>query len=94
MYMYMYVFTCIINCVSNRRVVPKYNNYTLNTCVIHLQEFEVGAIYPAVVGEVRDYGLMVELAPGVNALLHKSQLSHKYVSACDPMMSLTQWLVP
>ena len=27
-------------------------------------------------GEVRDYGLIVQLAPGVDTLLHKSQLSH------------------
>ena len=40
----------------------------------------MGAIYSVVVREVRDYGLIVELAPGVDALLHKSQLSHKYVS--------------
>ena len=45
-----------------------------------LQEFEVGAIYPAVVKDVRDYGLIVELAPGVDILLHKSQMSHKFVS--------------
>ena len=47
---------------------------------VSVQEFEVGAIYSVVVREVRDYGLIVELAPGVDALLHKSQLSHKYVS--------------
>ena len=27
-------------------------------------------------GEVPDYGLIVQLAPGVDTLLHKSQLSH------------------
>ena len=53
----------------------------MNCVFIHayLQEFEVGAIYPAVVKEVRDYGLIVELAPGVTILLHKSQMSHKFV---------------
>lgn len=44
------------------------------------EEFEVGAIYPAVVKDVRNYGLIVELAPGVTILLHKSQMSHKYIS--------------
>ena len=39
----------------------------------------MGAIYPAVVKDVRVYGLIVELAPGVTLLLHKSQLSHKMV---------------
>ena len=43
------------------------------------KEFEVGAIYPAVVRDIRDYGLIVELAPGVDILLHKSQMSHKMV---------------
>jgi len=46
---------------------------------VPVQEFEVGAIYSVVVKEVRDYGLIVELAPGVDALLHKLQLSHEYV---------------
>ena len=40
----------------------------------------MGAIYPAVVKDIRDYGLIVELAPGVALLLHKSQISHKFVS--------------
>lgn len=40
-------------------------------------EFEFGAIYPVTVKEVREYGVMVELAPGVEALLHKSQISHR-----------------
>jgi polyribonucleotide nucleotidyltransferase len=44
------------------------------------EEFEVGAIYPAIVRDVRDYGLIVELAPGVQLLLHKSQISHKIIS--------------
>ena len=55
------------------------------------QEFEVGAIYPAVVKEVRDYGLIVELAPGVDLLLHKSQMSHKFVSKHEPAVSLTYY---
>ena len=49
------------------------------------QEFEVGAIYPAVVRDIRDYGLIVELVPGVEILLHKSQMSHKFVSGSRVM---------
>ena len=39
----------------------------------------MGAIYQAIVRDVRDYGLIVEMAPGVTILLHKSQISLKKV---------------
>ena len=44
----------------------------------------MGAIYSVVVKDVRDFGVIVELAPGVDALLHKSQLSPKFVSPSLP----------
>ena len=43
-------------------------------------EFEVGAVIDATVKEVRDIGLMVELAPGVVSLLHIKNLAHEFVS--------------
>ena len=41
--------------------------------------FETGSVLEATITEVRDYGFMVELAPGVTCLLHNSQISHTQV---------------
>ena len=43
--------------------------------------FEVGSVLEGTITEVRDYGFMVELAPGETALLHNSKLSHTFVSS-------------
>ena len=43
-------------------------------------EFEIGEVIDATVKEVRDIGLMVELAPGVVSLLHIKNLAHEFVS--------------
>ncbi|KAL5463352.1 hypothetical protein EMCRGX_G032244 [Ephydatia muelleri] len=43
-------------------------------------ELKFGSIIDATIKEVRDYGFIVELAPGIGALLHVSQISHKFVS--------------
>ena len=42
--------------------------------------FEPGQVIPATVKEVRDIGVMLELAPDVNALLHIRNLQHSFVS--------------
>ena len=42
-------------------------------------ELKFGAVIDATIKEVRDYGFIVELAPGVATLLHVSQISHKFV---------------
>ena len=43
-------------------------------------DIQVGSVIEVVVKEIRDYGFMVELAPGVLSLLHMAQFSHDFVS--------------
>ena len=45
--------------------------------------FEAGSEYEGEIIGVRDYGFLLEMAPGVTTLLHNSQLSHSYVCACN-----------
>jgi polyribonucleotide nucleotidyltransferase len=40
---------------------------------------EVGKVYEGVVSELKDFGAIVELLPGVDGLCHISQLDEGYV---------------
>ena len=66
-------------------VLYNYHYYAISLgpitlCAVQEAEFEVGAVIDATVKEVRDIGLMVELAPGVVSLLHIKNLAHEFVS--------------
>ncbi len=60
------------------------------------QTFEIGSVINAKVLEIRDVGLMVELAPRVYTLLHLSRITHDLVgqgtieahNVCFKIMSL------
>lgn len=43
-------------------------------------EFEVGSTVEVTVTEPREYGFIVKIEPGGDALLHISQISHEFVS--------------
>jgi len=43
------------------------------------QEIEVGKIYKGIVTEIKDFGAIVELSPGVDGLCHISELDEGYV---------------
>lgn len=47
---------------------------------LSFQDFDIGEIIPATIKEVRDYGVIVELAPEVTVLLHNSEISQETVS--------------
>ena len=38
--------------------------------------FETGSVLEATITEVRDYGVLLEVAPGYTCLLHNSQISY------------------
>ncbi len=47
------------------------------------QEVEVGKIYHGTVTEVRDFGAIVELLPGMDGLCHISELDDSYVDEVE-----------
>jgi polyribonucleotide nucleotidyltransferase len=51
----------------------------LNTVEAMFKEPEIGAVYEGEVKTVRDFGCFVEIAPGVDGLVHVSELDHGFV---------------
>ncbi len=51
------------------------------------QEAEVGAIYEGTVKKLMDFGAFVEILPGIEGLLHISQISHNRVNAVKDVLS-------
>ena len=52
-------------------------------CLITLQQvldIQIGSVVEVVIIDVKDFGFVVELAPGVDALLHVAQISNEFVS--------------
>ena len=43
------------------------------------EKFQVGSVVTGKIARMTDFGAFVELAPGVDALLHVSQISHQHV---------------
>ena len=53
---------------------------SVNSFLLQSVDFEIGSVLEATVTEIRDHGLMVELAPRVSSLLHISKISNEFVS--------------
>ena len=47
------------------------------------QEIEVGKIYKGVVAEIKDFGAIVELSPGLDGLCHISELDEGFVKSVE-----------
>ena len=43
-------------------------------------DIQIGSVVEVTVKDVREFGFIVELAPGVECLLHIAQISHDFVS--------------
>ena len=44
-------------------------------------DIPIGSVIEVTIRDLRQYGFIVELAPGVQSLLHIHQFSHDFVSA-------------
>ncbi len=54
------------------------------------EKYAVGTIVKGVVARMTDFGAFVELAPGVDALLHVSQISKEHVNKPSDVLSIGQ----
>ena len=53
-------------------------------------DFAVGNVVKGKVARMTDFGAFVELAPGVDALLHVSQISREHVAKPSDVLSIGQ----
>ena len=54
------------------------------------EDFAVGTVITGKVARMTDFGAFVELAPGVDALLHVSQISRAHVDKPSDVLSIGQ----
>ena len=54
------------------------------------ENFAVGTVITGKVARMTDFGAFVELAPGVDALLHVSQISREHVAKPSDVLSIGQ----
>ena len=54
------------------------------------EDFAVGSVITGKVARMTDFGAFVELAPGVDALLHVSQISRAHVDKPSDVLSIGQ----
>ena len=54
------------------------------------EKFKVGTVVTGKVARMTDFGAFVELAPGVDALLHVSQISHQHVDKPADVLKVGQ----
>ena len=54
------------------------------------ENFAVGTVITGKVARMTDFGAFVELAPGVDALLHVSQISREHVEKPSDVLSVGQ----
>ena len=54
------------------------------------EDFAVGNVVKGKVARMTDFGAFVELAPGVDALLHVSQISREHVAITSDLLSIGQ----
>ena len=62
----------------------------LNTTMTSSEKFAVGAIVTGKVARMTDFGAFVELEPGVDALLHVSQISREHVEKPADVLKVGQ----
>ena len=55
-----------------------------------VKEVEIGEVYTGKVVKIEDFGAFVELDPGVDALLHVSQISSEHVEKPSDVLSVGQ----
>ena len=55
-------------------------------------DIPIGSVIEVLIKDVRDYGFMAELAPGVLVLLHNKQLGHDFVSLRNSTIVLASYL--
>ena len=61
-----------------------------NPWVNAAEDFAVGKVITGKVARMTDFGAFVELAPGVDALLHVSQISRAHVDKPSDVLSIGQ----
>ena len=61
-----------------------------NTWLTAAEDFAVGNVVTGKVARMTDFGAFVELAPGVDALLHVSQISREHVAKPSYVLSIGQ----
>ena len=61
-----------------------------NPWVNAAEDFAVGTVVTGKVARMTDFGAFVELAPGVDALLHVSQISREHVAKPSDVLSIGQ----
>ena len=54
------------------------------------EKFAVGNVVTGKVARMTDFGAFVELAPGIDALLHVSQISREHVAKPSDVLSIGQ----
>ena len=54
------------------------------------EKYKVGSVVTGKVARMTDFGAFVELAPGVDALLHVSQISREHVDKPSDVLSVGQ----
>ncbi|MDD6789764.1 MAG: S1 RNA-binding domain-containing protein [Lachnospira sp.] len=58
---------------------------------LHIDEkFPVGSVVEGKVARIKEYGAFVELAPGIDGLVHISEISHNHVDTVDSVLKVGQ----
>ena len=75
----MYTLTVLVKDIHDTKVALSLKFPETNPWANASENFAVGTVITGKVARMTDFGAFVELAPGVDALLHVSQISREHV---------------
>ena len=82
--------TALIKDINGEKIALSMKFPETNPWVNAAEDFAVGNVVTGKVARMTDFGAFVELAPGVDALLHVSQISKNHVDKPSDVLSIGQ----
>ena len=82
--------TVLIKDINGDKIALSLKFEDQNPWLTAADKYAVGNVVSGKVARLRDFGAFVELEPGVDALLHVSQISHEHVDKPSDILSVGQ----
>lgn len=82
--------TVLIKDINGEKIALSLKFPEENPWLTAAENFAAGNIVTGRVARMTDFGAFIELAPGVDALLHVSQISHEHVAKPSDVLSIGQ----
>ena len=82
--------TVLIKDINGDKIALSLKFPEVNPWLTAAEDFAVGTVVKGKVARMTDFGAFVELAPGVDALLHVSQISREHVAKPSDVLSIGQ----